>query len=306
VELGLALIVALVATPLSARLARRWEIVDRPGPLKTHTTPVPYLGGVAVFAGMAVGLVAVGRTGLVLPLGVVFVLGLLDDVRPLSPRVRLTVEIVAGILAAVVVPGPILVRLGTGALLVVMLNAVNLLDGQDGIVAAVAGVAALGLAVLGGDAQPLGLALAGGLGGFLVFNWPPASVYLGDAGAYLVGAALALLVPLTRDGTTSWSLWFATPLLLAVPVLDTAVAIGRRLRLHRPLFAGDRSHVYDQLRDRGLSVVATTIAAAVLQVVLSVLGVIGAGLSPVASVATTLAVAAAAGLLAWRAGFLTG
>ena len=95
---------------------------------------------------------------------------------------------------------------------------------------------------LGGAATPVGLGLSGALLGFLVLNRPPARIYLGDAGAYLVGTTIAVLPALTRDASSNWSLWWAVPLLVAVPVVDTAIAILRRLRAHRPLLSGDRSH----------------------------------------------------------------
>ena len=299
-EFALAAIVALALTPLAAAIARRTGVVDRPGPFKTQQRPVPYLGGAAVFAAIAVGVVATHRLALFAPLGLAFGLGVIDDVRGLPPGVRLCVEVVVGVVAGLVVPGMPIVRIATAGFAVVLMNAVNLLDGQDGLAGSVGLVAALGLALLGGGARPLGLAAAGGLAGFLVFNRPPARIYLGDGGAYLVGTALALMTPLTAHGSTSWSVWLAAPLLVALPILDTAIAVLRRLRAHRSLFAGDRSHVYDQLVDRGLTVGASTIVCATAQTTLSVLGVLAAGLAPAGALGVTLAATTVAAAVAWR------
>lgn len=303
-EFALAALVSLVVTPLAAALARRTGVVDRPGPLKTQQRPVPYLGGVPVLCACAIGVAATGRYGLLVPLVLAFALGVVDDVRAVPPRVRLGVEVVIGIVAGVVAPGAPLAKIATAGLVVVLINAVNLVDGQDGLAGSLALLAALGGALFGGAAQPFCLALAGGMAGFLVFNRPPARIYLGDGGAYLVGTALAMIPSLADHGDTGWSVWFAVPLLVAVPILDTATAMWRRLRLRRPLFTGDRSHVYDQMVDRGLSVGASTMVCALAQLVFSALGVVSAGLPPVGALGVTLGVALVVAVASLRAGFI--
>ncbi|MGZ8752701.1 MAG: glycosyltransferase family 4 protein [Acidimicrobiia bacterium] len=313
-ELLVALVVAVIATPLAAIVARRVGVVDVPGPLKTHQRPIPYLGGVAVLAGLGVGMVAVDRIALFVPLVLALALGIADDVRPLPAAVRLVAEGGLGVATALSVPGDLLVRIATGGLVIVLVNAVNLLDGQDGLAASVAAVSALGFAVLGGDAWPFGLALAGALAGFLVFNLPPARIYLGDGGAYLIGTALALAPALTLVGTGggssrigasgTWSVLFATPLLAAVPLADTAIAVVRRLRTGHPLFVGDRSHVYDQLVDRGWSVRGSTVVLALSQTVLAAVGVFAAGLGVAGALVCTVSGALVVAAVAVRGGFV--
>lgn len=301
-EFLVALIVALVLTPVAAAVARRTGLVDRPGPLKPQALPVPYLGGVAVLGAAVVGALAAGRPFLLVPLGLAFALGVVDDVRDLRPTVRLGVEVLLGVVAVGVVPGGVLARVATGGLVVVMVNAVNLLDGQDGLAASVGAVAAGGLALLGGDAEVVGWALVGGLLGFLVFNRPPARIYLGDGGAYLLGTALALLVPLTSPH--GWSIWFAAPLLLCVPVVDTSVAVVRRVRAGNPVFTGDRSHVYDQLVDRGMTVGGSTSVLASAQVCFSAVGVVVADHAPLVALLATLVAAVVTAAVVWRARFV--
>jgi len=287
VEFAVGLIVAVALTPLVARLARAIGAVDAPGELKPQARPVAYLGGIAVAAGLAFG-VASERAVLAVPLLLALALGTIDDLRPVPARARLAAELVIGAAAAAAVPGPLLVRVATGAALVVLVNAVNLLDGQDGLAAGFGVVAGLGFALLGGGATPVGLGLAGALAGFLVWNRPPARIYLGDGGAYLLGATLAVLPALTDTGN-DLSVWLALPLLVGLPVLDTAVAILRRWRAARPLFTGDRSHVYDQLADRGAGVAGSTAACVAVQVVLSAAGVLAAQLEPAGAAAVTAA-----------------
>jgi UDP-GlcNAc:undecaprenyl-phosphate GlcNAc-1-phosphate transferase len=304
VELLVALIVTLLTAPFIRRVALRAHIVDRPGPLKTHRNPVPYLGGVAVFLGLLVGPLEIDRPALLVPYAAALLLGVADDVRGLTPEVRLGAELLIGLLAAVVVPGPLLVAVGTGALVVILLNAVNLLDGQDGLAAGASLVSAVAFAILGGDAESVGLALAGALGAFLVFNAPPARMYLGDGGAYLLGTVLATLPALTHDGTADWSVWIATLLIVGLPIADTLIAVLRRSRARQPLFAGDRSHVYDQLVDRGWRVETSTALCVVAQGALAALGVLAAGASVGAALLVTGLGVLALALIAAAAGFL--
>jgi UDP-GlcNAc:undecaprenyl-phosphate GlcNAc-1-phosphate transferase len=127
--------------------------------------------------------------------------------------------------------------------------------------------------------------------GFLVFNRPPARIYLGDGGAYVIGTALALLAALLIASHETVATGAAVPLLVAVPVLDTAVASVRRLRARQPLFVGDRAHVYDQLVDRGRSPGVSVLLLVALQVALVLLALGVAHLDAVWAV--TVAVASA-------------
>jgi UDP-GlcNAc:undecaprenyl-phosphate GlcNAc-1-phosphate transferase len=304
VELVLALIITLVTAPIVRRIAIRLQIVDRPGPLKTHRSPVPYLGGVAVFFGLLVGPIEADRLVLILPYALALTLGVIDDARSLTPQARLGAEILVGVVAALAVPGPALVKLGTAVLVVVLLNAVNLLDGQDGLAAGACLVSAAAFAILGGDATTIGLALAGALAAFLVFNAPPARMYLGDGGAYLLGTVLATLPALTDYGSTDWAVWIGTPLIVGLPLIDTAIAILRRARARLPLFAGDRSHVYDQLVDRGWRVETSTALCVVVQGGLAALGVLAAGFGVVGALVVAGLTLVAVTYLAISNGFL--
>lgn len=277
-----AFVVALAATPVAAGVARRLDVVDHPGPLKVHAAPVPYLGGVAVFVALA-GPLAFHRPALLVPLALALALGIGDDTRDLPPVLRLAGEVVIGLTAGLVEPAPGPAALGvvlTAVAVVALINALNLLDGLDGLAAGVGAAAAAGFAVASGEARLPALALAGALAGFLVFNRPPARIYLGDGGAYLVGTALALLAVLLVDDRGTAAAWVAAPVFVAVPVADTLVAILRRKLAGRPLFAGDRSHLYDQLVDRGWSVPRTALGCIGVQALL-------AGIAAVAVVVPT-------------------
>jgi UDP-GlcNAc:undecaprenyl-phosphate GlcNAc-1-phosphate transferase len=305
IALVVAFVIALVATPIAARVATRVGFVDQPGPLKVQQRPVPYLGGVAVFIAFAVP-VAFVHPSLLLPLSMALVLGLLDDARTLPARGRLLAELGIGLVAGAVAPAPGPLGIAITALFVVgLVNAINLLDGLDGLAGGVALVSALGFAMVGGNARAPGLALAGALGGFLVFNRPPARIYLGDAGAYFVGCAHAILAALALGAAGGSAGWAAVPLLVALPLVDTTIAIARRARARRPVFTGDRSHVYDQLVDRGLSAGWVTAAFAALQALLTVIGVLVMQLDSAWAFASAGVVVVLLGLAAAMGGFVT-
>lgn len=291
-------VVAVLVAPLAGRLAERLGLVDRPGPLKVQERPVPYLGGLAVIAGLALPVVT-SRPWALVPLGAAAALGLADDRRGLPARSRLVAEVAIGGAVGVTVaagsPGRIVLAVVVTAVLV---NAVNLLDGLDGLAGGVAAVSAVGSAViLTGAGFTLALALAGSLGGFLVWNRPPARIYLGDSGSYLVGTALAvLLVDAWGAGAPTAA---AAVLLVGVPVADTVVAIVRRVRDHRPLLAGDRGHVYDQLVDRGWSrrVTVCSVIGAQAVLALAAVGVAATGTVPAIAATAVIAVVVATGAL---------
>ena len=299
------LVGGVLLTPIVRTIALRLDIVDRPGALKPQHAPVAYLGGVAVFLATLGGPVISERAWVLLPMVLALALGLADDVRPLAVPLRVGVEIGIATVAALVVPGTDLTRVATAVLVLGLLNAVNLLDGQDGLAAGVGVVIAVGFSLLGGAATAVGLGLAGALLGFLLLNRPPARIYLGDAGAYLVGTTIALLPALSRHSTTRWSMWWAVPMLVAMPIADTTIAIVRRLRARRPLLSGDRSHVYDQLVDRGTSSGRSTVLCVGAQLVFTTIGVAATQVSPVAALTITVLVAVATAVAAWRAGLLT-
>ena len=287
--------VALVATPVAMFVATRIGFVNRPGPLKVHARPIPYLGGAAVFAALAGPVIAV-RPSLLVPLLLATALGLADDAADVPPLARLAVELAIGVAAAwVVAPhGAGYVVLGV-VVVVVLINAVNFLDGLDGLAASVAAIGAFGsFVVLSGWSATLALALVGALAGFLVWNAPPAKVHLGDSGSYLVGTTLALLFLAAAPRDTP--VVSAAFLFVGVPVADTGVAIIRRFRAHTPLMRGDRGHVYDQLVDRGWPAPTAVLACAAAQAVLTAIGIAVANLDAgVAVLVTALTVLSVGG-----------
>jgi len=251
-----ALCTTAVAVPICIVIARRTGIMDRPGPLKPHGTPVPYLGGIAVFSGVAIGASA-GRPVVLFPLSAALAVGVIDDRFDLPAPIRLLAQLgVGGVIAAtqpVHLPGWCGIPLVIAAT-VILINGFNLIDGLDMLAAGVGTAGAAGFTVLlHGSGRLMAASLTGALIAFLWFNRPPARIYLGDGGSYLLGAAMAVLL------ARSWGVGVADPIgvaalaLQAVAVAEVACAIVRRHRSGRSLLAGDRGHPYDRLVANGWS-----------------------------------------------------
>ncbi len=269
-----ALAVSAVLTPLLGRLAVRWSFVDAPGEHRRHRRPVPLLGGVALWAAVAAAVLAVpadadrGRLWAVLGAAtLVAAAGLYDDRWRLPVVEKLLAQLFA---AAVLVSGGLFVVLALPAWLDAVLtvvwivgitNAFNLLDNMDGQAAGVAAVAALGFLALtarqGGFAPALAAALAGAALGFLLYNFYPARIFMGDAGSLVLGLLLAVLgleLQTGRGLTEPWIAALVPVLLLAVPIFDTTlVTVSRWRRGHNPLTTPGNDHLSHRLRRRGLS-----------------------------------------------------
>ena len=285
---GIPFLVTLIATPFDARAAVRLGFVDHPAPHKAHLDPTPYLGGAALAAGLGVvGVVAAGGSVQVATILVaaiaIAVLGVVDDARGLQPPIKLAVETAAAI--ALYVTGSGGGVFGTAILdlpltivwVVVVTNALNLLDNMDGLAPGVAAMSALaffGISAHEGHflVGSLAAALAGASLGFLPHNFPPARVFLGDAGSLLVGFLLAAIgLNLDLIGQ-SGVIRVAVPLLaLAVPLFDTTLVVIARARDRRPLFRGGTDHASHRLAARGLTHVQVALLAIVAQAACSIL-----------------------------------
>jgi UDP-GlcNAc:undecaprenyl-phosphate GlcNAc-1-phosphate transferase len=273
---GASALVSLFLTPLAIRFALRRKIVDEPGPNKSHTSPVPYLGGVAIVSSFVLvvavaALVRGSRNGLneilvVLALGLVVAgVGLMDDLKPFSPSLRLAIEaaVAVGLWVAdvrIVMFGSELIGFVVTVLWVVgLINALNMIDGADGLSAGVAAIAAgwfLVIAAISGQflVAALAAALAGCAVGFLRHNFQPARIYMGDAGALFLGYMLAYLGikinPPGPDETT-----FLVPILvLALPIFEATFVSMTRLVHRRSPFRGGLDHPIHRLVKIGLPV----------------------------------------------------
>lgn len=283
--IAVSLTLALAATPIARAAALRWGFVDRPdNQRKVHRKPVARNGGVAIFvayfatwlaaaglsrhAGFDVGSALAAMKSFAPAAILVFLIGVLDDIFGLKPWHKLAAEIAAGILvvsAGVHIQGvpilaahPLIAAFCTVAWLVLCINAVNLIDGLDGLAAGIALLATLAIlaaALLRGSTE-LAMAaapLVGALLGFLVFNFNPASIFLGDSGSLLIGLLLGCYAILWTGYSATASKVAAPAVALAVPLVDTTLAIVRRFLRAQPIFSPDRCHIHHRLLARGFT-----------------------------------------------------
>lgn len=285
IALAVAAVVTLFATSPAIRLATRLDFVDRPGQHKRHKHPVPVVGGPILFVSIWT---AIGLTYVFFPSGfpeltgnvqfvfagalIVTLVGFSDDLAPLSAWTKLGAQAAAGIVLylggmdvnPVSIPFIGSHDIGSASALITVLwvvgltNAVNIIDGLDGLACGVCLIGAITMAAIGGlyaigSVSLLTLALIGFLIVFIWYNRYPARAFLGDSGSLQIGyyfAVISMLVPI--KSYTAAALYL--PLLaLGVPILETSVSIGRRLLAGRNVMQADRRHLFHYLALAGLT-----------------------------------------------------
>jgi UDP-GlcNAc:undecaprenyl-phosphate GlcNAc-1-phosphate transferase len=272
-----ALGVCALAVPVAIRLSRRFGVIAEPGGRHAHASPTPLLGGLAMYVGFAVALVVFLRQyeatlGVLVVSGLAMAVLIIDDRRPMNPWVKLGVQILLALIAVSIFKIEItyfglrsdhIVYLGLLATplsvfwLVGMQNTVNFLDGADGLAAGVILIVAIVLMLAAGelrqiDVVQLSAALAGTCAGFLLFNFSPARIFMGDSGAHFLGIALGMISILGVAKVAVAFALAAPALALAVPIADTAWAILRRRMQKTSVATPDLLHLHHRLQSFGL------------------------------------------------------
>ena len=261
---GAAFLLAGAVVPLLVRFAVGRNLLDVPNLRSSHEVPTPRLGGVAIIFGAWIGTALLrpdGAWALLTCATLIWAVGLADDLGNLHFGTKAAAQAVVASGLLLFYP-PQLLSEAPGALkvaafavgvfwIVALSNAFNFMDGIDGFIGGVALVNALFLAPLAGEAGSLLPVLAGATAGFLVWNMSPASIFLGDSGAYFLGfglAAVTLYVPVPGSGWTP--LAFVASALIFTPLLfDTAYTLIRRLRTGagKNIFSAHREHIYQRI-----------------------------------------------------------
>lgn len=298
-----AFVLGVLLTAIACRIAPYLGLVDRPdGGRKRHKRPTPVMGGVAFFLAMGVivaGAAALGQTWITEPQSARYtislfasatlfcVLGVMDDRYALKPRTKLLGQIIASLPFALAIPPIHTVQLlgwhvplgpafapAIVLWLVACSNVINLMDGLDGLAGTVGVISLLTVAALfGHQGQPtaaiLALVAAAAVGGFLVYNWPPAKIFMGDGGSLTLGFLIGAM-SLQASSKTATGLTLAVPVvLISVPLFDTCMAIIRRKLNGRRIGEGDRCHIHHRLQDRGLTRKQALIAISGLSLVMA-------------------------------------
>ena len=288
------LIIAATSTPLFRKLAVKRKILDTPNSeRKIQRTAVPYLGGFGIaLAVVATTLIAITISdastenyllalSVLAPAMALGLIGFIDDKKHLTPLSRFIAQTFAGVFTALVLILTNTVGNPTNYLLLDVLltvvwvvgicNAINFFDNMDGAAGGISALAGFGFAVIGLQndqyfVAAFGLVLSGACIGYLFWNWNPAKIYMGDAGALFIGIILAALAvrvdPVSVNGATAF---FVPICVLALPILDTTTVVIDRLRRGVSPFEGGLDHLSHRLRRKGLSVRQSVSALCLLE-----------------------------------------
>jgi UDP-GlcNAc:undecaprenyl-phosphate GlcNAc-1-phosphate transferase len=295
------LLLSLYLTPIFRDSARRFGVVDRPdGALKNQKAPVPYFGGLAVFSAVLFPVsiflqLSDELMGLLLASCIIVLLGLIDDIGRLSPRIKLLVQIIAvflmiksGVRIRIDFLPPLACVALTFLWMIVMTNGFNLIDVMDGLAGGVACVSAAALAVVFLlQGKQIGLvvcvSLIGALLGFLRYNRSPAQIYLGDTGSLLLGFLLGGLA--IEGNYTAWNPmgWLTAVAIFAVPLFEIVFVSYLRFRRGASILVGSRDHFSLRLRKWRLTTGQTVIYSCATAALTSGVGLVAMRLLPVAS-----------------------
>jgi len=330
----LALGLALLVTPLVRKWAFKCGALDRPDKRKVHERLMPRLGGIAVFLSFVAAVVITQEVtrqtaGMIIGGSLIVLLGVLDDIRGISPRIKLAGQVVA---ACVVIYFGIKVDFLTNPFstdstsfitlgllsipvtvlwLVAVTNAVNLIDGLDGLAGGTTFIAllTLGAAVWieitrsgssqgQGEAIALALILAGAVFGFLRYNFYPARIFLGDSGSMFLGYSVAVLSIMGLAKGATFISVIIPVVILGIPLLDTIFAVVRRYYGHRPIFQPDKEHLHHRLMEMGLSHRQAVLCIYAVNIVLGLSAIVLTLITPkqaillLAALSTTILIAA--------------
>lgn len=277
---------ALLVTPLVKKWAYKCGALDRPDQRKVHKRVMPRLGGLAIYFSFLIAVLltrdlTLQIAGLLVGGSLIILLGFFDDTRGISPGLKLAGQVAA---ALAVIPFGLevefltnpfsdeLITLGllsipvTVLWIVAVTNAVNLIDGLDGLAGGTTFISALTLSAVvwieasawGGssgqwDAIALAMILASAIIGFLRYNFYPAKIFLGDSGSMYLGFSVASLSVMGLAKSATFISVIIPVVILGIPLLDTTFAIVRRYYGHRPIFQADREHLHHRLIQMGLS-----------------------------------------------------
>ncbi|CUH95486.1 putative membrane protein [Propionispora sp. 2/2-37] len=272
-----ALAVAYFATPYIKKLAVKAGAMDAPDARKVHTSPIPRMGGLAIYAGFILAVLSSMQIthdifGLLVGGTVILIVGIIDDLKQLSARVKLFGQIVA---AAVLVLFDVRIEWLTNPFgdmiyveylsipltilwVVGLTNTVNLIDGLDGLAAGVSTIASITILLVAlqqnfWTVAIMMAALAGSALGFLQHNFNPAKIFMGDTGSMFLGYMLAGISVLGMVKSAATIALIVPILALGLPIMDTLFAIIRRYNGGRPIFKPDRGHLHHRLLDLGLT-----------------------------------------------------
>ncbi len=290
-------VISLIITPLMIKVSPLIGALDKPNKRKVHTVPVSMLGGVVLLISFLVGLVIghpLEREYLPIVIGAILInfLGLIDDLYDLKPIVKLIGQIAISSIVVyyditldlITLPFGIIIEFGIFSVpmtilwIVAVTNAINLIDGLDGLAAGVSLIALCTIGFISILQQNIFImmicsVLIGSILGFIRYNFYPAKIFLGDNGALMLGYIIGVLSLLGFKNITLISLFFPI-IILAVPFIDMLVAMIRRYRQGKPIMQADKSHLHHKLLELGYTHPQTVILIYSIAILFSIASII--------------------------------
>ncbi|MBP1743460.1 MAG: glycosyl transferase family 4 [Firmicutes bacterium] len=329
---AIAVAISAATTPLVKRIALKLDVIDLPkGKRKIHKKPIPLLGGLAIYFSFILvmllknGSLSTHETGILIGATIIVIGGIIDDTIELRPRYKLIFQISAAVVLIIfgveissvtnpltngdgywnvgwmTVPLTILWVIG-------ITNALNLIDGLDGLAAGVALISSITIFIIAilnnrADAAVLTAILSGAILGFLPYNFNPAKIFMGDTGAQLLGFLLAAI---SIEGTIKSAAAFAiaVPILaLGIPIYDTLFAVIRRKINGKPIMQADRGHLHHRLMDMGLTQRQVVLIMYLISAILGSIAIIAMQISNQRAYFILALVMVLLVLVAWKCGF---
>ena len=292
IYIALAGILSIISMPIILKICKKFSLYDYQNARKIHSGNIPRLGGVGIFLSFIIASVVflsindVSNLNKILPImiagTIVFIFAVLDDLLTLPAIAKLIVQLIAVSVVVFngfrfkqifswVLPTPVSLILTFGWILGVI-NAYNLIDGLDGLCGSFSISAIITLGVLymltGNPEFILCFILAAAVFGFLCFNWPPAKLFMGDAGSQFLGFMISVFPLFESNDVFEFNKFLIMIVITAFPVFDTIAAIWRRLRDKRPIMSPDRSHLHHKLLNMGYTKKSALYLLCFLQILL--------------------------------------
>ena len=285
--------------PVVKKIAEFIGAMDIPNARKVHTTPIPRLGGLGIYGGFLLGYMLFGThtvqmNAILIGSFIILVTGIIDDIKPVPAKYK----ILGQLAGAAVIPlygGIVMQDISAFGLylnfdifaipvtilfIVAIINCINLIDGLDGLSSGISGIYFLTVGIIGmllnnsnGLDVTLTFIMLGSTLGYLLHNFPPAKIFMGDSGSMFLGYIIAVIALLGFKNITITSV-IVPMLLLAIPIMDTLFAILRRLINHKPIGEPDKNHFHHQLLKLNLSKRKTVILIYIIDILFAVASIL--------------------------------
>lgn len=293
--LGICFLSSYLLVWLMRKVATHVGVMDIPNERKIHKKPIPLLGGIGIFLSFLLGYMIFGiksdiMSSILIASFLILLLGIFDDIKPIRAGYKFIVHIlIASIIVfygglelsyasifGYTVNFGIFAPFVTILLIVSVINAMNLIDGLDGLCAGISSIYFFTIAVIGFMLNKFGgldimisIIMLGAILGFLIHNFPPAKIFMGDAGSTFIGLMISVIILIGFKTLTLTSLIIPV-LVLAIPILDTLFAIIRRKLKHKPAMEPDKEHLHHQLLRMTLSKTKSVLIIYAINIVFSV------------------------------------